>query len=61
MNDLLHDEIKRYSPLESECTQDPSSLNIDNYLEGVDPLLVDFTVSVTRTVRERQRSSLGRD
>ena len=59
MNDLLHEEIKRQSFSESQHAQLDPSLNIDQYPEGVNPLLLQFLPSTTCTVRERQYSSLG--
>lgn len=56
VNDLIHNEIKKYSSLGADYDQDPLWLCIDNYLDGVDPLLVNFIASITRTVRERRRS-----
>ena len=55
LNDLIHDEIKR--SINAEETEDPSTLNIPKYLEGVSPLLMEFIITATTTVRERQRSS----
>lgn len=61
LNDLIHYEIKRSSLMTAEHTDDPSSLNISKYLEDVNPPLMDFIASATRTIRERQRSRLSSD
>ena len=60
VNDLLQEEIRRQSSPEKENLHtDPSFLNIDSYLQDINPLLVHFITSVTQTVRERLCSSLG--
>lgn len=60
VNDLLQEEIRRQSSPEKENLHtDPSFLNIDSYLQDINPLLVHFITSATQTVRERLRSSLG--
>ena len=61
LNDLIHDEIKKYSSLDAEYDQDPLWLSIDKYLQHVDPLLVNFIASSTRTLRERQQSRLSNE
>ena len=50
VNDLLHEEIKRQSFCESQHAQLDPSLDADQYLEGVNPLLIKFFASATRTV-----------
>ena len=50
LNDLLHEEMQQQS-----CQNtDPSTLNIDQYMEGVHPLILQFLNSATCTVRQRQ-------
>ena len=44
---------------ESQHAQLDTPLNIDQYLEAVNPLLMQFLPSATRTVRERQHSRMG--
>ena len=41
----------------SDLAHDPSLLNIDNYLKHVNPQLVSFIASATRTTRERRRNT----
>ena len=56
-NDLLHEEIKTHASANSDLAHDPSLLNIDNYLKHVNPQLVSFIASATRTTRERRRNT----
>ena len=56
VNDLLHDEIKRQAVTVPQTKHDPLNLNIDQYLNEVNPLLVKFLTSAIHTVRERRHS-----
>ena len=53
LNGLLHAEISNHTHL------DPRTFNIDQCLKAVDPLLTEFIVLATRTVREQYRPSLA--
>ena len=60
LNDLLQEEVRRQSSSEKENLHtDPPFLNIDVYLQDINPLLVHFITSATQTVRECLRSSPG--
>ena len=56
VNDLLHDEIRRQATTTPQTRHDPLNLNIDEYLKEVNPLLVNFLTSATRTITERRHS-----
>ena len=56
VNDLLHDEIRRQAMTTPQTRHDPLNLNIDEYLKEVNPLLVNFLTSATRTITERRHS-----
>ena len=57
VNDLLHDEIGCQAMTTAQTQHDPLNLNIDEYLKEVNPVLVDFLRSATRTITERQSYS----
>ena len=57
VNDLIHEEINRQS---TSSINDPQLLDIDNELQNINPLLLDFVNSITTTVRERKHPVLGR-
>ena len=50
VNDLIHEEINRQS---TARRNNPLLFDIDNELENINPLLLDFVNSITATVRER--------
>ena len=52
VNDMLHEENKKQSSATSLI--DPSNFSISEYLQNTDPLLVEFLLTATSTVRERQ-------
>ena len=56
VNDLLHDDIRRQAMTTPQTRHDPLNLNIDEYLKEVNPLLVNFLTSATRTITERRHS-----
>lgn len=57
LNDIIHNEIKKASTLDDE---NPLWMNIDQYLENVDPLiLLDFIASATSTVRHQTHNHLS--
>ena len=53
INDLIHKEIKK-SQLSDEYY---TSIRIDEYLSNVNPLLLNFLISITNTVRDREVSN----
>lgn len=57
LNDIIHNEIKKASTLDDE---NPLWMNIDQYLENVDPLiLLDFIASATSTVCHQTHNHLS--
>ena len=59
VNDLLQEQIRRQSSPEKENLHTDPFLNIDSYLQDINPLLVHFITSATQTVHECLRSSPG--
>jgi len=55
VNDLIHEEISRQSTTKKHHS---ISLDIDNELENINPLLLEFVNSMTATVRERKHPAL---
>ena len=55
VNDLIHEEISRQS---TTIKHHSLSLDIDNELENMNPLLLEFVNSMTATVRERKHPAL---
>lgn len=53
INDLIHKEIKKSQLSDEYCT----SIRIDEYLNNVNPLLLNFLISITNTVRDREVSN----
>ena len=51
VNDLLHKEIKQNKCHSCLC---PDLLNIDDYLEGVNPLLLQFIQGATKAVQNKE-------
>ena len=53
MNELIQNEIKR-----NECTsQNPIHLNINKYMNSINPLIVQFFNDISRTIREQHSST----
>ena len=53
VNDLLHDEINKEST-SLDMGKDSTLLNIDTFLQNVNPLLYQFIVAATKSVHQRQ-------
>ena len=51
VNDILHNEIKK--DMCDSWLVDPTFFSINEYIQNADPLLVQFLLDATRTVRER--------
>ena len=55
MNNLIHEEIKKSTQIRP--TFDYTSLKINEFLNNINPLLLDFLISSTNTIREREISN----
>ena len=54
INDIIHEENKKHSP--ESWLLDPSSFSITDYIQNVDPFLIQFLEVATSTVREREHN-----
>ena len=55
VNDIIHKEIKKQTS--DSWLVDPTFFSINDYTQNADPLLVQFLLDATRTIRERQHCS----